>query len=205
MNDKLQELTQKIYNEGLEKGRKEADEILANARKESDNLLKNAKQEAEKIVERAKQETDELRKNVNSEMIMSSKQAITTIKQQISAIVMSKAVNEAVNQAFEDKDFLKKIIIGMVENWSKLSDANQDIMLTLSEKDRDDLETYLLGKVAKLVKNGIDINFTEGIKSGFKIGPKEGGYMISFTDHDFEHFFKQYLRPRTNKLLYGEK
>ena len=39
MNTKLQELTDKIYLEGVEKGKAEADAIVTNARKEADAIL----------------------------------------------------------------------------------------------------------------------------------------------------------------------
>ena len=39
MENKLQELTDKLYNEGLSKGKKEGEEILANARKEAADIV----------------------------------------------------------------------------------------------------------------------------------------------------------------------
>ena len=39
--------------------------------------------------------------------------------------------------------------------------------------------------------------------SSFRIGPKGEGYMISFTDKDFENIIAEYLRPKTRELLFG--
>ena len=38
-NNKLQELTQKLYNEGLEKGRTEADRLVAEAKQETEQSV----------------------------------------------------------------------------------------------------------------------------------------------------------------------
>ena len=35
------------------------------------------------------------------------------------------------------------------------------------------------------------VNFDPEIESGFKIGPKDGGYIISFTDEDFMNYFNR--------------
>ena len=42
-NNKLQELTQKLYNEGLEKGRSEAERLIAEAKAEAAKILAEAK------------------------------------------------------------------------------------------------------------------------------------------------------------------
>ncbi len=205
MNDKLQELTKRIYNEGLEKGKNEAEQLVSQAKKEAEEILKQARKEAEKLRTEAKNEADELSKNVHSELSLSARQAISAIKQQITEVLITKAVDQAVEKAFDDKDFVKNIISQILSNWSEIEKSNQEVILSLPEKDRKLLEDYFLNKVGKEVKTGFALSFEEGIKSGFTVGPKDGSYKVSFTDQDFEHFFRQYLRPRTTKLLYGEK
>ena len=205
MNDKLQELTQKIYNEGLEKGRKEADEIVENAKREADQIVSDAKKKADKIRDEAEKEAEELRKNVQSELAISARQSITAIKQRITDLISDKAVKDSIGKAFDDKEFIKDLITKLIKNWGEIEKSDKDVILFLSEDDRKKLEEALMGKAAKKIDGSLDIEFEEGIKSGFKIGPKDGSYKISFTEKDFERFFKQYLRPRTQKLFSEEK
>jgi V/A-type H+-transporting ATPase subunit E len=204
MNDKLQELTQKIYNEGLEKGKNEAAEIVNQAKAEADALVKDANMQAHKIVEDAKKEVEELKKNTNSELVLSSKQAINALKQQLTDLVVSKSVEDALAGAFDDKAFIQNIMLAMVENWDKIDSSGGDISIILPEKEKGRFDDFLKGKVANRIKAGLDVDFEEGIKSGFKIGPKGGQFKISFTENDFQQFFEQYLRPRTKKMLYEE-
>lgn len=201
MNDKLQELTDKIFREGLEKGKKEADEILAKAKADADELLKAARNEAGRIKEEAKKDSEEMKKNTTSELTMSTKQAVTSIKQHITDVIVDEAVNEAVENAFSDKDFMKKLILKMAENWNQIEKEGKDVMFFLSKDDHEELEKFLLNTAALKIKGGLTVNFEEGIKSGFKLGPKDGSYKLSFTDDDFKLFFSQYLRPRTKKFF----
>lgn len=46
MENKLEQLTRKLYDEGLEKGRAEADRVLAEARKEAGRIVAEAHAEA---------------------------------------------------------------------------------------------------------------------------------------------------------------
>ena len=201
MNEKLQELTNKIYQEGLEKGKKEAEEIVDNAKTEAQEIVKSAKKEAEEITGKAEKDASELKKNTESELSLSTRQSIKTIRQRISDIMVNDAVDDAVSGAFEDQDFVKSLMLKMAENWDKIEKEGRDVMFFLSEKDHKKLEGFLKKKVAEKIKGGLDINFEEGIKSGFKLGPKDGGYKLSFTDEDFKRFFEQYLRPRTRKFF----
>ena len=51
---------------------------------------------------------------------------------------------------------------------------------------------------------GIDVKNVKGLANGFKIGPKDGGYQLSFTADDFTGLVGEYLRPATKKILFGK-
>ena len=51
MQNKLQELTDKLYNEGLSKGKQEAEQMKANAKNEAAQIIAQAKEEAENLGE----------------------------------------------------------------------------------------------------------------------------------------------------------
>ena len=54
MQNKLQELTDKLYNEGLSKGKQEGEEILAKAKVQADEIIAKAKEEAKSIIKEGK-------------------------------------------------------------------------------------------------------------------------------------------------------
>lgn len=201
MNEKLQELTKKIYDEGLEKGKAEAREIIEKAKKEAEDIVAKAQNDARHIIEKAEKEAEEQRKNVHSELVIASKQAVATVKQKVTDLLTQKAVEQALAGTFDDKDFVKNLITRLVEQWKDISKSNESLMVFLPEKDREQMENYLMNNVAQNIRQGMEITFEEGIKSGFRIGPKDQSYKISFTEKDFELFFKQFLRPRTQKFF----
>ncbi len=205
MENKLQELTEKIYAEGVDKANKEAQQIIDNARAEVEKMQEKAQEDAGQIIEKAKKEAEEIKKNVNSEVKLSARQAINTIKQQITGLITAKAAGENIKKAFKDKEFLQKIIETAVKNWDPKSGKTMDMVILLPEKDRKELDDYFNKKQKALLDAGLEIRFDDSMEAGFKIGPKDGSYQISFTDEDFENFFRNYLRPRTKELLYPEK
>ena len=52
--DKLQELTQKLYDEGLAKGKQEGEAVLQKAVEEAGSIVKKAQEEAEAILAKAR-------------------------------------------------------------------------------------------------------------------------------------------------------
>lgn len=202
MENKLQELTSKIYEEGIAKANEEAEKIISEARKEADELRNKSKKEAAQIIEKAEKDAGELRKNIESEVKLSARQALATIKQQITELITVQTTGEPVKEAFRDKEFIKKIIETTIKNWNPGKEA-YDLQLLLPKEEENELGAYFSKKQKDLLKGGLDIRFDERISAGFKIGPKDGRFIISFTDEDFDNFFKNYLRPRTTKLLYG--
>jgi len=205
MESKLQELTSRIYSEGIEKANKEAAAIIDNARKEAEKILENARKEAEKLQEATKHETDELRKNVSNEVQMSARQSIAAIKQQITGLVTASLAKVEVKQAFGDKQFVKKILETLIKNWNLNSGEGVDLALVLPPEDEKSLSLYFEAKTHELLNAGLKIEFDDKLSGGFRIGPGDKSYVLSFTEEDFENFLKNYLRPRTTKLLYGGK
>ncbi|MBI5915242.1 MAG: V-type ATP synthase subunit E [Bacteroidetes bacterium] len=206
MENKLQLLTNKIYEEGVVKAQEEASTILAEAREKADAIVTGAEQKARNILEHAQRESEELRENVQSEIRLSARQAISGLKQEIANIITFRANTVPMNDAFNDKDFLKVIIELAVKNWSEnghTSDAN--LSLILPEKAQENIDQYLKSELKKQLNKGIELQFSKSIGNGFRIGPDDGSYVVSFTEKDFDNLFQEYLRPKTIQLLFGNK
>lgn len=204
MQSKLDELTKKIYSEGVSKANNDAEEIIKKAKTEAGEILKKAKAEADKIINAANKNSDEIKNNIDSEMKLSVNQTISTIKQQITNLITVSVVNQALDKDLKDKDFIKKIILKIVENWNPAGTERIELNLLLPEKDRKNLGEYFDSKEVDLLNANLNVYFNENINSGFKIGPKDNSFILSFTEEDFENFFKAYLRPRTSQLLFNK-
>jgi V/A-type H+-transporting ATPase subunit E len=92
-----------------------------------------------------------------------------------------------------------------VKNFFADTSKGMDIALTLPEKENGELEKYLRENSKKLLDGELKIEFSDELENGFKIGPADGSYKLSFTDKDFENFFKKYMKPKTIEFLFGGK
>ncbi len=202
MTKKILELTQKIYNEGVEKAKKEAELIIANAKKEAADITNTAKNKEKEIAEQANKHADELKKNADSEIRLAARQFISNLKQQITGLITTEQVEVPVKDAFKDEKFVKNIILTIIKNWNPQKPEELNINLLLPKKEENEFNNFFENKAKELLNAGLEINFEPNIKNGFKIGPKDGSYYISFTDKDFENYFKNYLKERTRKMIF---
>ncbi|HIZ86243.1 MAG TPA: hypothetical protein IAC04_07105 [Candidatus Coprenecus stercoravium] len=203
MQNKLQELTDKLYNEGLSKGKKEAEALKAAAIKESDKIIADARKEASSILEGARKEAEELRTRVENDVRMAASQTLSAIRQQVESIITSKAVSADVSKSLEDPELIKSVIttVAGAFNAADAAPAGLDVILPASMQSQ--LQAWFEQNALSIMDKGIDVTFSKQIAGGFKIGPRNGSYMISFAEGDFENILKEYLRPATRKLLFG--
>lgn len=194
--DKIQELTSKIYSEGVEKGQEEADKIIANAKKSEQKILEDAKKQAENILSTAEKETSELKRQTESELKMYASQASEALKSEITNLVTNQLATSNVKAATSDKAFMQKLILNLVQNWSK----NEKLLI--ETENANELEAYIASNAKGLLDNGLKIESVSGLKTGFTVSPEDGSYRVKFGEEEFIEYFKEFLRPQIKKLLF---
>ena len=194
--DKIQEITSKLYTEGIEKGKEEAEKIVAEAKVLRDQIVAEAKKEAEQIVVSAKKETGEWKSNTESELKLFASQAAEALKSEITNLVTGKLSASNVKAAVEDKTFMQKLITELVQNWSK------NETLTIGVESSEELKQYISGNAKNLLDKGLKIESVNGLKTGFILSPEDGSYRVKFGEEEFIEYFREFLRPQIQQLLF---
>ena len=199
--DKLQELTQKLYEEGLAKGKQDGEALLQKAQSEAEGIVKQAQEEAEAILAKARKDAEDFKVKVEGDVKMAAQQAVQATRTDIENLVVSKVVDGTVDKALANEDYIKGIITAVAQKFS--ADEPADLSLVLPESLKKSLEPFVKNELGKLLGKGVDATFSKKVAGGFKIGPKDGGYFVSLTDDTFKELIGSYLRPATKKLLFG--
>lgn len=202
MENKLQQLTQKLYDEGLERGRCEADSLVAEAKNVAAKTLSDAVLEAESIVRQAQVKAEDVAKNTMTEIALAGKQAVAKIKAEIAEMVTVKSTAASVTAATLDAAFVKEMLLSVAKNWNGANGGKVELKALLPESERESFDATFEKSVAELLAAGVEVVWSKDIKNGFKVGAKDGGYYISFSDEDFDALLKEYLREKVYQLLY---
>ncbi|MDR2562642.1 MAG: hypothetical protein LBC98_01720 [Prevotellaceae bacterium] len=202
MKNKLKELTDKLYNEGLSKGQQDADEIVGKAKSEAENILQKAAEEAESIIKAAEKQAAEISANADAEIKLAGRQVVSEIKQRVKTVIVAGVVAPAISAAFDDKAFVQSLIKTAAEKFT-LDGELSGLSMLVPENMQKELVDYAEKQILAKLSKGLEIKADKQIKAGFKIGAKDGGYYIGFTNEDFNNLLSDYLRPKIAALLFG--
>lgn len=196
MENKIQELTEKIYAEGVEKGRVEAERIIAEAEAKAQTIIAEAEAKAQAVVAEAKRSAAEIDANTRSELKLYGAQALGALKSETATMLTDTIVKSAVKDALAG-DSLKTLIVKIAERWSA------DEPLVISTAEAAELKSFFATKAKALLDKGVEIKQVNGVKTSVSIAPADGSYKVNFGEGEFEAFFKSFLRPQMVELLFS--
>ena len=195
MENKVQEITEKIFREGVEKGQAEALKIVEAAENEKNAMLKKAQQEADKIVADAKKNADELEKHTQAELKMYAGRTIEALKSEIANLITGSIVDTAVSETV-NKEWLQKLMLTLATDWV----TKENVVIQTS--DAASLSQYFADKAKDILDKGVQIEQVNGKPTAFAIMPADKGYKIQFGEAEFVAYFKEILRPQLVEMLF---
>jgi len=196
MNNKIQELTDIIYNEGVAKGQAQADQILAQAREQAEKIISEARKQADSIVAAARKESADNAENVQKELRLYAAQAVEALKSEIATVVTDKIVTDSVKGFTADQKAFNEFMLRIAQEWGK----NQQI--EIKAQDADALTRYFNANAKALLDKGVKITQVNGQAAEFSIQPADGSYKVNFGTDEFMNWFKSMLRPQLVETLF---
>lgn len=96
-----------------------------------------------------------------------------------------------------------RLLIVVAPYYREIADAGKvELKALLPEADRAKLDEAFGKSAQELLSAGIEVGYSKEVKTGFKVGAKEGGYYISFSDADFDALLGEYLREKVSDMLF---
>lgn len=196
MDNKIQELADKLLQEGVAKGNAEADRIISEANKKAEDIIEKAKADAADIVAGAKKQSEELFNNTKSELKMFNSQALNALKSEIATVVSDKVIKSSVKSMASDKNFLNEFMLKIASKWCEQES------IKIETADADSLKAYFAKNAKQLLDGKVEIKQVNGNPANFTVSPSDGSYKVNFGEAEFENYFKSFLRPQLIDLLF---
>jgi len=196
MDTKIQELTDKIYKEGVEKGQEEANQIIAGAKEQEENIIREAEKQAKQIIADAEKQAEELKRHTQAELRLFTSQSIEALKSEVANLVTDRIATDNVKAATTDATFMRQVILTIAQEW-----ANNEVV-TIQATDAQTLTDYFEANAKELLERGVKIEQVNGKKTSFTLASADGAYKMSFGDEEFIAYFKEFLRPQLIEMLF---
>ena len=199
MTQQIQELINKIKQEGIEQAQTKAKEVEAEARKKAEDIINEAKQRAEQLIANANTEAKRLNDTTQITLKQTARDMLLSVRKEIQ-ILFNKIIAQEVHKAITPEE-LAQLISLTVKGSLQNKNNGADITVHLSEHDLKKLREGLLVKIKEEVKHPIKFHSSEGLGTGFTISFDSGKSCFDFSDKSLVEYLSQYLNQELSQLL----
>lgn len=197
----LDNLISKLYKDGIDKVKSEAEVLQKQKEEESNKIIEQAEQKANKIIADAKNQADQILSRAKKEITNDYNNILLSLKEKISTAIIYKLFSkEKVNQLLDSKSFMQELITGIVKNWKQ----NEDINIYFSKLDKKQIDSLLNSELKSIINDGLNIKYNDSDKKGFFITDKNETFQITFDEDTITNLFTDNLKSYVKDLLFGE-
>ncbi len=198
MTERIQELIDKIKDEGIQAAEAKGRDIEAQAQKRADEMIAQARKEAARIVSEAQAESQKAKDVVESALKQASRDMLLRLRKEITKTlesIMMKDLRESLSPEVM-AELIQKIASAYLNNAQ-----DGDIQVALGGEDLKKLEQGFLNKLKSVLKQPLVLRSADNIRSGFTISFDQGKSCFDFTDESLAEFLGQYLNERVTEIL----
>ncbi|MCO6486579.1 MAG: hypothetical protein J5I41_12465 [Saprospiraceae bacterium] len=202
MDAKLEALTRKLLDEGVQKAEAEARKILDNAQKEAEDLRKKAESQSVDILARAQDESMALQRRARSEIQMMVRQSRQQLRQELENLLSGRIVQQPVRETLGNADWIAGFMTDLIRHlqW----DPKGKLVIAIPEQTSEAWRKQVRESLTKALDQAPVLKPTPGLTAGFQIGKEGEHYRISFSEADFSAYLKQFLTAEFQELIDGE-
>lgn len=197
MDIRVQELLERIKQDGINEAKAKADAIIAEAEAKKTAIIADAEKQAVLIIQRAREEADHTEAASRTALVQASRDLINSFKEEMLRIV-NRIIALKVKEAYTI-DVIKQAIPLVLEAWAKGSAANPVLMV--SEQDKQAIEACINQELAVLVKNGLEVKPIKSISAGFRIGEQDGSAYYDCSAEALAELFGAFINERLTAIM----
>ncbi|OQX35943.1 MAG: hypothetical protein B0D91_09900 [Oceanospirillales bacterium LUC14_002_19_P2] len=210
----VQELIEKLRNQGVANGRTEADKIVSDARAEADRILEEARLQAADLVNKAKKEADFTIKAGEESLELAGRNAVLELKDFLLK-QFSEQIRLTVAREMEDQGILKNMILEVAGRNSLRGEENVEVILPRKVIGVEDLrehpEALKEGSLAyfavrqgkEMLSNGVTFKVGGEKQTGVTFRLREKNIEVELDDTAVSTMLLKHLQPRFRALLEG--
>ena len=202
MAEELQHLLERIQKEGVEKAKREAEQIVSAARAEAARLVAESEKEAAAITADAEKEADAFRERATRSLKQSARDVVLSVGVAISA-ALRRLVERETKEAM-GPEILQQMLARFVEAYCAEGSGAGRVELLVSPEDQESVTQYMTSAFAEALRSGVDIKADEGVVAGFRATLVDRHVQHDFTSEAATEAICTLLRPMLADIVREE-
>lgn len=207
----VQQLIDRLQQDGLAKGQAEADAILGQARREAVEILEQARQEADQIVAAARHEAERTRLNGQEAVRLAGRDAILRLTEEL-RLDFERKLGKLVDHQLRDHDFLRKLLLAIAGE-AVPQDGARHLHVLLSgqlteherpdddDPARQDVEHFVRSLLGEALREGLSFGTAPDLEPGLRVQVVDDNLEIDLTSETLTDLLLKHLSPRFRELI----
>ncbi len=202
MEGELSGLIKSLREEGVERGRMEADRIAQEARADASRIVNDARTEAERIVEEARTRAADTMKHLEQQMSLALRDLLLKARAELTELVALKPLRRAAEDAFADPEFIKKLISTMLSTYARSQAAHESrlIHITIPEEMKDAFVKEWMSMMRGELKVQATLHAEKGLK-GFRLFTEGSGGELVVDAASMIEVLRPFVSERFREIL----
>ena len=207
----VQELIDRLRDEGVASGQTEAERLLAEARVKSMELLDKAKAEADNLLAKARSEAESIVGNGKEALRVASRDVVLRIRE-VCQEEFRDRLKRLVRFKLSDPKILEQVILEIAAK-ARPQDSTKQVRLLLpatsatqeeltkevAQVQPGSLAAFVLGLTADILREGLSFGVAADARPGIRIQIVEDDVQLELTDETITAMLMQYLVPATGR------
>lgn len=197
METQLQDIIEKIHNEGVKGAEERARSIVEAAEKQAKETVDKARAQAEEIVRTAEQEAAKHQAAGDAALKQASRDLLLAVRTELTRLFESVQEQEVGSAMTPER--MGSMIADLVQSWASSGDDRFEVLV--KDDERDAVEKAMRSALSAKLKDGVEVRPVRGISAGFRIGTADGASYYDFTDETIAELLAAYLNPRLAEIM----
>lgn len=212
----VQELLDKLRDEGVAEGKSQAERLVADARVQAMEILDRAKAEAEKLLSSARGQAAEFEASGKAALRLASRDVILSVREACHDEFRNR-LRQFVKHRLSDQKLLEQMILELAaktrpsESTGKLlvqlpktQISSEELQKEVRDVQPGSLAAFVLGLTADVLRAGLTFGVSEEDGEGVRIKLLDDDVQLELTDHTITSVLMRYLAPRYRAVMQQE-
>lgn len=213
----VQELIDKLKNQGVNEGQRQAEQIVKDAHTKASQILVQAQNEADKLLSEARHTLEVERKSSHEAIKTAFRDTEITLRSKVRE-AFSAHLKRLVSLQLEDRNFIKELVLAIASaKTPEITGSSAEIFVSskifetdekgthLSKEGKEKLQHLTLGITDGMLREGIELKSSTEVKGGIKVRLTGKDIELDLTDEALSTLLLKYLLPRYREIISGQE
>ncbi len=211
----VEELIERLRDEGVKAGRSEAERIVADAEGRARWLVEQAQDESENLITKARSEAQALKSSADDALQVAARDMLLSIRERLTHRFAGE-VRRLVSEQLSDKEFLRQLVLEVAGKQREVLEEGGDVEVVLPRKalEVDELHKagdvqggklteLVLGITDTMLRDGVSIRVSDEEIEGISARLVDDEIQVDVTADAVASLLLEHLQPRFRALLEG--